>query len=286
MNKVLKVLAIVSLFTCTTATATLPQLPTISQHIRDLQTQLNDSKLDPQKERTTQHELHRLLFIAYLLRYERSKQEVRVDAHHAFSTLYHAQSSDKLKLRDLLSSFVKDLYELRITRLSTKDHAEAVLARAAQLEEMVMPLLKDSPRGQDALFVFTKRMYQVMVKPRLTRNHYIAIFSLLGMGAITTWALLMLLKQMVNSAQRADTMVENITTFAKSGQKLLSEDGQIIAAALANNASKAPPVIRWLASRLSSREDQDTSVAQWLQATLDEIKSQSTTGAAGDDTRP
>lgn len=249
---------------------TLPQLPTIGEHINTLQSQLSNGTLDATKKRLTQHELHRLLFVAYLLRNERSKHESRIQAHHAFSTLYHAPSSDQLKLRDMLSSFVTDLYELQMQHISSKARSEAVLARAAQLEEMVMPLLKDSSRGQDALFTFTKSIYKVMVSPRLTRNHYLLYGGMTVAGLLAAWGFFTAAHYMVQSSQamqkQVDAAISKISDTVETTQSVIKMDGSAALKALAQSAPEAPKVFRWIARAASSGNGDGKTFENFLKA--------------------
>lgn len=176
----------------------LPPLPSLHEAVLQLKQALATPTLSRQERSATYHELHRLLFLMYLLQADTIEKEARINAHHAFSQLYYLPGIRQQERRMLLSRFVAEICSNGI--LPGNDTRFITLV--AQLEEALCPLTLEHTRGPEVLFAFSRSACAMSVRPRLTKMHKLIWISgiAVGIGFIVT--LTRLLNKIVHSEEK------------------------------------------------------------------------------------
>lgn len=203
----------------------LPPLPSLHEAVLTLKQDLEKTTLNRDQRYAAYHELHRLLFLMYLLQANNIEKEARIDAHHAFSQLYHLPGSAQYKRRTLLSRFVAEIYT---SGLSPSDDTRFI-THVAKLEEALCPFVLEHPQGQAVLFAFSKSACAMSVRPRLTRTHKAIWISsiIVGIGIIV--ALSRLLNKMVQTEEELSAALLKVehrhSELAQTARKKIQELG-------------------------------------------------------------
>lgn len=201
----------------------LPPLPSLHQAVLQLKQALAVPTLSHEERSANYHELHRLLFLMYLLQADTVEKEARINAHHAFSQLYYLPGTNQKKRRTLLSRFVAEICASSIL----PDDDTRFITLVAKLEEALCPLALEHPRGQEVLFTFSRSACAMSVRPRLTSTHKLIWASGIAVGIGLMVALTRLLNKIVHSEEELHQALVNAqkhhTDLAQAFTKKLRE---------------------------------------------------------------